>query len=157
MSKGQYTHSENNLFQGEIPSQLIVAMVISQAYTGAYNKNGFYFCPFDCNFISLYVDGKSVPAKPLEPNFAENNYVEAYKTVTTFRSDVSISKSDFKAGCTICVLNIDNNIDFNTKRKGDCKLELRFTVPLPESVTLIMYGKFPKILRIDESRNVYLQ
>ncbi|KAJ8307838.1 hypothetical protein KUTeg_014621 [Tegillarca granosa] len=42
-------------------------------------------------------------------------------------------------------------------RKGHCRLEVRFSSPLPESITLLMYGKFPQVLYIDEARSVFLQ
>ena len=71
LSKGEYIHSESNLFQGDVPSQLIVGLVSSEAFSGNYKKSPFNFQPFDCNFLALYVDGQSYPAKPLQPNFTE--------------------------------------------------------------------------------------
>lgn len=76
VSKGQYAHSENHLFQGEIPSQLIVTLLESSSFGGVYTKNPFIFQPFDCNFLALYIDGQSYPGKPLQPNFTDNNFVE---------------------------------------------------------------------------------
>lgn len=157
VSKGEYSHSQNNLFEGEVPSQLIVGLVSSAAYGGDYKKSPFRFQTFDCNFLALYVDGQSYPAKPLQPNFSEHNYVEAYRTLTAFRSDIDVSLADFNGGYALFVLNIDDNVDFNTKRRGDCRLELKFGAPLPESVTVLMYGKFPRIMHVDHSRSVLLQ
>ncbi|XP_071153552.1 uncharacterized protein F54H12.2-like [Mytilus edulis] len=155
--KGEYSHSQNNLFMGEVPSQLIVFLVSSAAYEGDYKRSSYHFPAFDCNFIALYVDGQSYPAKPLQPNFLGHNVVEAYRTLTAIRKDVDISLSDYTGGYAIYVLNVDENVDFNTKRRGDCRLEFRFGTALSESVTILMYGKFPRILQIDESRSVLLQ
>lgn len=157
LSKGEYSHTQNNLFLGEIPSQLIVGLVSSAAYEGDYKRSPFNFQAFDCNFLALYVDGQSYPAKPLQPNFLGKNCTEAYRTLTAIRRDVNISLSDYRGGCALFVLNVDDNVDFNTKRKGDCRLEIRFGTALPESVTVLMYSKFPRILQIDESRSVLLQ
>lgn len=41
ISKGEYGHSENNLFQGEIPSQLILTLMESNSFGGLYKKNPF--------------------------------------------------------------------------------------------------------------------
>jgi hypothetical protein len=57
VSKGEYSHSQNNLFEGEIPSQLIVALVSSAAYGGDYKKSPFFFQPFGCSFLAVYIDG----------------------------------------------------------------------------------------------------
>lgn len=157
LSKGEYSHTQNNLFLGEIPSKLIVGLVSSAAYEGDYKRSPFNFQAFDCNFLALYVDGQSYPAKPLQPNFLGKNCTEAYRTLTAIRRDVNISLSDYRGGCALFVLNVDDNVDFNTKRKGDCRLEIRFGTALPESVTVLMYSKFPIILQIDESRSVLLQ
>ncbi|CAC5398498.1 unnamed protein product [Mytilus coruscus] len=50
------------------------------------------------------------------------------------------------------VLNVDENVNFNTKRRRDCRLEVRFGTALSESITILMYGKFPRMLQIDKSR-----
>lgn len=118
VSKGDYSHSQSN-FEGEIPSQLIAGLVSSAAYGGDYKRSSFFFKSFDCNFLALYVDGQSYPAKPLQPNFAEGNCVEAYRTLIAFRSDIDVSLQDFRGGCALFALNIDDNVDFNTKRRGD--------------------------------------
>lgn len=157
VSKGEYSHSESNLFQGDVPSQLIVAFVSSAAYGGNYKKSPFNFQPFDCNFLALFVDGQSYPAKPLQPNFPGKNYVEAYRTLAAFRSDVNVSLLEFGGGYALFVLNVDDAVDFSTKRRGDCRLELRFGTALPESVTVLMYGKFPRIMHVDQSRRIVLQ
>ena len=83
--------------------------------------------------------------------------MEAYRTLTAFRRDIDNSLQEFRSGYTLFALNINDNVDFNTKRRGDCRLELRFDNPLPESVTILMYGKFPRILHVDQSRSVLLQ
>lgn len=118
VSKGEYSHNQNNLFEGENPSQLIVGLVSSAAYKGDYKRSSFFFQTFDCNFLALYVDGQSYPAKPLQLNFAEANCVEAYRTLTAFSSDIDVSLRDFRGGYALFVLNIDDNVDFNTKRRG---------------------------------------
>ena len=157
VSQGEYGFIENNLFQGDVPTQLIVALVSSEAYSGSYKKSPFNFQGFDCNFLALYIDGQSYPCQPLQCNFGEKNYVDAYKTLASFRDDVDISYSDFGGGYALFVLNVDDRLDFNAKRRGDCRLEIKFGTSLPESVTVLMYGKFPKIMHVDQSRRVLLQ
>lgn len=157
VSKGEYGFIENNLFQGDVPSQLIVALVSSEAFSGSYKRSPFNFQGFDCNFVGLYVDGQSFPSQPLQPNFPGRNYVDAYRTLSTFRDDVDVPLSDYAGRFAIFVLNVDDRVDYNAKRRGDCRLEIKFGTPLPESVTVLMYGKFPKVMHVDQSRRVLLQ
>ena len=107
--------------------------------------------------MALYIDGQSFHGKPLQPNFIDNNFEEAYSNLKACTYHINISLSEFKRGYTIFVFDIDDNIDFNTKHRGDCILELRFGSALSENITLLLYGKFLKVLQVDESRRVYLQ
>ena len=107
--------------------------------------------------MALYVDGQSLPTKPLQPQYADRNYLSAYQTLQSIGSDVWITRDEYPQGYALYVLDVNPHVDFNTKRRGHCRLELRFAKALPESVTLIMYGKFPEMYRINQSRSVYKQ
>ena len=89
--------------------------------------------------MALYIDGQSYPGKPLQPYFTDNNFVEAYRNLRACTDHIDISLSKFKRGYTIFVFDIDHDIDFNTKRRGDCRLELRFGSALTENITLQLY------------------
>ena len=157
IAEGEFSFSADNMFQEEVPSQLILGLVSSKAYIGDYKRSPFNFQHYDCNFVALYVDGQSLPAKPLQPQFSEGNYLSAYQTLQSVGSDVWIDRTEYANGYTLYVLDINPYVDFNAKRKAHCRLELRFAKALPESVTLVMYGKFPEILRIDQARSVFKQ
>ena len=157
IAPGQYGFNADDTFQGLVPSKLVVGLVSSAAYTGDYSRNPLNFQTYDCSSVGLYVDGQSYPAQPLQPNYSADQFVDCYRTLTLFRKDINVSRNDYKYGYCLYVLDVDPYYTFNTKRKGHCRLELKFAKPLPESVTLIMYAKFPEILHINQSRAVYLK
>ena len=157
IAPGQYGFSADDIFQGLVPSKLVVGLVSSAAYNGDYTRNPLNFQPYDCNSVGLYVDGQSYPAQPLQPNYDADQFVDCYRTLTLFRKDINISRDDYKNGYCLYVLDVDPYYTFNTKRRGHCRLELKFNTPLPESVTLIMYATFPEILHINQARSVYLK
>ena len=154
---GQYGLSVDDLFQGFVPNKLIVGLISSAAYTGDYGKNPFYFQPYDCSSLGLYIDGQSYPSQPLQPNYKADQFMDCYRTLTHFRKDINVSRADYKKGYCLYVLDVDPHYSFSTKRRGHCRLELKFAKPLPESVTLIMYATFPEILHINQARAVYLK
>lgn len=80
---GQFSASFDDVFQGNIPTKLLVGMNSAQAYSGNLQKNPFYLKHYDTNFIGFYVDGESVPTQPLRMNFEANQYVEAYQSIFT--------------------------------------------------------------------------
>ena len=157
LASGQYSYSVDDLFQGVVPNKLIVGMVSSEAFSGSYKKNPFNFQHYDCSSLGFYVDGQSYPSHPLQPNYEADQYTECYKTLTHFRDDINISLDDYKKGYCLYVLNIDPYFSFNTKRRGHCRLAVKFAKPLPESVTLLVYATFPEVLSIDQSRLVTIQ
>ena len=157
LASGQYSFSVDDVFQGLVPCKLIVGLVSSAAYMGDYRKNPFYFRDYDCSLVGFYVDGQSYPSQPLRSNYEANQYIDSYRTLTTFRKDVNIDRYDFTEGYCLYVLEVDPYYSFNTKRKGHCRLEMKFAKSLPESVTLILYATFPEILHIDASRSVFVR
>ena len=156
IASGQYSFSVDDVFQGLVPCKLIVGLVSSAAYMGDYRKNPFYFRDYDCSSVGFYVDGQSYPSQPLRPNYEANQYIDSYRTLTTFRKDVNIDRYDYTEGYCLYVLEVDPYYSFNIKRKGHCRLEMKFGKPLSQSVTLILYATFPEILHIDASRSVYV-
>ena len=157
VAAGQYNYNVDDLFQGAVPSKLIVGLVSSEAFSGSYKKNPFNFQHYDCSSIGFYVDGQSYPSHPLQPNFEAGQYTDCYRTLTHFREDVNITHDEYKKGYCLYVLDIDPYYSFNTKRRGHCRLELKFAKALPESVTLIVYATFPEVLSINQSRAVIIR
>ena len=157
IASGQYSFSVDDVLQGLVPCKLIVGLVSSAAYMGDYRKNPFYFRDYDCSSVGFYVDGQSYPSQPLRPNYEAKQYIDSYRTLTTFRKDVNIDRYDYTEGYCLYVLEVDPYYSFNIKRKGHCRIEMKFAKPLPESVTLILYATFPEILHIDASRSVYVR
>ena len=60
---------------------------------GDYKKSPFNFQTYDCNSVAIFVDGQSLPAQPLPPNFSEGTYNVfgmLQNTLNTFRNDIDI-------------------------------------------------------------------
>jgi len=209
--KGQYVHSIDNIFQGDIPSDLIVGLVSSQAYVGSYNKNPFNFHNYDCSYCGFFINGNSTPSQPFEPLYINSGaakrrnkraepvpstpkkpkpnkpnsesgsggedgdenlqilhkseaYMNAYLSLFGQKygstTDIPISRIEYPYGFCLYKFQISENIkgeetDFiSIPHRGHTRLTLKFKEALPESVTVIVYAHFPRILQIDETRNV---
>lgn len=156
--QGQYSVSIDDIFQGEIPDRLVVSLVASEAYSGSLVRNPFHFAHYDCNFIALYVDGRSVPSVPYEPNYESKQFVSSYRSLGLDNKPFSlISKEDYNAGYTIYAFHISPYVDqtcLPLLRKGHTRLEIKFAKPLPEAVTVVCYAHFPGLMTVDSSREV---
>jgi ribonucleoside-diphosphate reductase beta chain len=160
VAKGLYEFSADNIFQGNVPSSICVGVVSSKAFIGSYNKNPFNFEHFDCNQIALYVDGHSVPSLPLAPDYKNNAYADAYLSVFGYMnedSSTAISYREYKDGYCLYKFRIAEPVRDSympIPKRAHTRLYMKFSEALPESVTVIVYASFPRVMKIDESRNV---
>ena len=164
VGKGQYSSTVENVFDGEVPEKVLVAMTSSTAYSGSLTKNPFNFKNYLCNYLGLFVEGQSVPAKPLQPNFAADSTdsVNAYLTLfegMTENQGLDFDRDDYTKGYTIYALNIDQTLSKESlalKRRGHTRLDIKFAGALAENITVIIYATFSRLLRIDAARNIIL-
>jgi hypothetical protein len=75
---GNMNYVQNNLFLGQLPKRLVIACVDSDALNGTIGKTPFDFKHYKINFVALNVDGRQIPAKPLQPDFENNGYIRSY-------------------------------------------------------------------------------
>lgn len=81
IARGEFSITMDDVFQGEISSNLILGLVSSSTFSGEYKKSPFNFQSFDCKFVAFYVDGQSFPTKSLQSNYQSHTYLEAYQTL----------------------------------------------------------------------------
>ena len=153
--------SLSNIFNGDIPSQMIIGMLDTNAYIGSYSKNPFQFKPYSCNFISLKIDGNSTPFSPMTPHFVtekveKNKVAGMYSNLFLGSVHPMISRAEFTDGFTVFYYEISKTRKgcLAPQKRGLLELDLRFGSELPNPITIIVYGRFPAMFKIDESRNI---
>ena len=130
---GTYSWNGDDLFSGNIPSRVIVGIVDTRAYSGAYNKNPYGFQHHDCNFIGFYVDGQSLPGEPLQLNYKNNQFMPGYLSLFTglgrYHSAFGneISRDEYKSAYCLYVFDIDsvNSKDFVKLMKKGHRMRMR--------------------------------
>jgi hypothetical protein len=158
IAKGQFSITADDLFQGEVPKSLIITLVDSDSLNGSLSKNPFNFKNLNLNFCGFYIDGQSCPSQPLQPDFANDRYTEAYLTVVNEMTLNGLKFDEFKKGYTIYLFDVKQTSKevLSVRKKGHTRLEIRFSEALPDPATLLVYAKFDKEMRVDESRGVTL-
>ena len=157
--QGQYSFIASDMYLGEVPQQLVVGIVESAAAHGSYQKNPFNFQHFDCTYAGFFVDGQSTPSEPLQLNYKSDHYVEAFQRLYWDQRQraVHIASSDFKGGYCLYVFRPNGDVKDRPEERAHTRLELKFSEPLPATCTVIVYAKFPALMRINESRHVTLE
>lgn len=76
--EGSLTTPMHNLFAGQLPRHILVGCVLSKAYNGSYNTSPFRFQNFNIKKIQVTSGGYSYPRQPLECDFSNHLYTEAF-------------------------------------------------------------------------------
>ena len=72
---------------------------------------------------------------------------------------IIIEKSDYPKGYDLYLFDIQSFISGNimtSSPSGHIRLNVRFAEALKETINIIVYAKFPEIVKIDHTRKVYL-
>ena len=154
----------DNMFQRR-PSLVIIGLISQKSGNGAYVSNPLNFKHYSATDAALFVNGESVPARPLKSDFGNNRkyaaaFLNLFEACQKINKDagLAINRSDFGAGYTLYAFTIDpsclNGEYMNLVKHDNVRLEMKFGTPLPETVTCIAYAEYPAILEIDSSRQV---
>ena len=162
--QGAMSHTHENLFLGTLPKRLILWCIDNDAYNGNYAKNPFNAKNNAINFLSVYVDGRQVPAKPLQPNFENGSYIRSYVNLFSATGKQAqdegneLTRDDFGNGYTFFGFDLTpdtcDGSCFHLVRKGNLRIEIHFAAALARTVNVVVYGEFEAVLEIDKGRNV---
>ena len=164
---GNMSINQDNLFLGNVPQRIIIAMVDTDAYNGTLRKNPFNFKHYNANFLGLYLDGEQIPSRPLKLNYNTadglNDIMGYYSLFTgtgkSFHdSGNQISREEYSRGNTLYCFNITPDLSddahLQLMKSGSLRLEVQFDQALTETINVIVYAQFQSLIQIDAQRNV---
>ncbi|XP_044597353.1 uncharacterized protein F54H12.2-like [Cotesia glomerata] len=167
MPAGVHGETMDNIIHGQIPRRLIIGFVDNKAFNGDATMNPFNFRNFGINYLSLYVDGRQIPSKPLQPDYgARMNYVDAYHTLFSgtgihfLNEGNTIDRFEYPNGYCLYVfdltpdLSANSNTHWNLIKHGMVRIEVRFDKALTTTTNCIIYAEYESVLEIDASRQV---
>ena len=162
--QGAMSHTHENVFLGTLPKRLILWCIDNDAYNGDYSKNPFNAKNNAINFLAVYVDGRQVPAKPLQPNFETGSYIRSYVNLFSATGKQAqdegneLTRDDFGKGYTFFGFDLTpDGCDggcFHLTQKGNLRIEIHFAAALEQTVNVVVYGEFEAVLEIDKGRNI---
>ena len=166
--QGSFGETIEDLYQGHVPSKIIVGLVDSSAFSGNYSKNPFHFQHFDISKIGFYVNNVSTPEQPLTVNIKESDYLmgflSLYKVAGKLNenTDIGINRDSYRQGYTLFGFNVDPTASYDMSylgktKTGITKLDINFRRGLPINITVVVYAVFPEVMEIDFERVVRLQ
>ncbi|XP_060098678.1 uncharacterized protein F54H12.2-like [Heteronotia binoei] len=164
ISAGARVSNQDNLFLGQLPKMVVMALVDNDAFSGSFTKNPFHFKDYNINFAALYVDGEQIPPKPFQPDFAAGNNVREYMSLVQTAGKhlqdrpLLIDRDEYRNGYTLFAFDLSPDQEcadhYSLIKTGNLRAEIRFADALPQTVNLIVYGVFDNVIEINQNRNV---
>lgn len=134
--KGSTEFYWDNIFPQAVPDRIVVALVDQKAVNGDYTANPFNFEHMGLTDVRVYINGESVPGRPLKTDFSTGLYSSAYTRLFEasgkWNNDAGliITRDDFGNGYSLFVFTIDpcgfGEEYSNLIRRGNTRLELKF-------------------------------
>ena len=158
LAAGSYTAQLENIYNGKIPTEILLAMVSSEGYSGSYKRDPFVFKHYNVTYLEVSVDGVSVPGPPIVVDFKNDDINDAYYRMQKGVNEAwGINRVEYPKGYSLFRFDLAPYLQTNSiapSKTGNLRLTLRFADALPEGVTLIVYGKLQDRFLIDQARNV---
>ena len=146
---GSFSWGMDDIFQGQIPSRVVIGLVSAQAYSGVYSKNPYNFQHFNCNFVGLYADGQSVPGEPHQCDYKNKHYVSSYLSlfsgISKFHVNEGnyITREEYPNGYCLYLFDFAGSkwkVFLDLTKKGHTRLNIRFEESPSETVTVVVYS-----------------
>lgn len=159
--------SQDNLYLGKLPKYLVVGLVDHRAYVGTRQLNPFKFQHADLEYLALSVNSRFIPSKPYQPHFDTHQTVREFYNLYLGNnrhirdSPLCIDRENFENGYSLFLFNLtrDGEIDseaLSPSEHGTCRLDLRFRVALPRTMTLVVYACYDSVIEINSKRQVLI-
>lgn len=161
---------EDNLFQGKLPSRVVLGIVSNSAYTGTHTENPFFFKHKNLTDIGLFVNGMPHPIPMTQMDFSTGKTHRIYhymldsmqSTNPSNSTDaVAISKKEFDGGYTLFSFDmssdqyggLNHNALYNDP--ANVRLHMRFKAgQATDQITLIVYHEVASRMIISQGRQV---
>ena len=159
---GNQAFTEENLFQGTLPSRIILGLVSGSAFAGNYTQNPYAFQSFGLNFISLTVNNIPIPIKSMNIDFQNNLSLLPYYLlfpnigVSAKDSGIIVKREEYQNGNCLFAFDFElmnENTTLSLEKTGTIRLELQFSAGLKSSINCVVYSEHQKILEVDNFRN----
>ena len=162
--RGNTATNQENLFQGQMPTRIVMGIVDADAFNGNFKKNPFNFQHNDMSEVALRVGGLKEPIKPLTPTFPGQSllsYLSLLVGTGKFGKDEGCGFTRDEHAYGYCLHAWDLSADlaessdhFQLMKNTSVRLELKFKQALPHSVNVVVYAEFENMIMIDADRNV---
>lgn len=167
LASGLQSVTINNAFMGQSPARLLLGLVSNESYNGKISKNPFRFHHYNLSYLCVLKGGIMIPSKPFTPDFDSKLYARSYLSLFTdlqryhSSQNINIDYAEYEGGYALFAFDLTPDFEashahVSITKNENLSIDLKFSVSLPETVSLIIYAEYFNNLEIDKSRTVYV-
>jgi len=160
----QSMHITEELLRSTLPKRIILGLVSTRSYNGSYNTNPYHFRSANVSYVDMYVGGQRLTAKPLTPDFGNDNFCKEYAnlffgmgTMNT-NETFDIKRDDFGGGYALYCYNLHPELNpanyVDMVQQGSLRVEMKFSQPLAEPYTCILYYEFDQVIEVTRDKTI---
>lgn len=165
---GSRTQTWEDIFNGYIPSKMVIGMVDSDAFAGNFKKNPFRFQHFDISSMTFTVNGEPTPKEGFQYDMDNKLFIDAFNSLYEVTGkdgedcDNGITHEMWHKGLALTAFNVDPTTASDLRylgvpKKGHTRLNIQLKNAKTNPITVIIYATFPGRVEIDQMRNVTLK
>lgn len=162
--KGNMSASLHNIFTTQMPRQVLIGLVDTEAFHGNIKKNPFHFHHYNISNLQFTMNGESFPSQPFKPQFDKKLYMHSYLSLfdgtglSSENAGLDITYDDYINGHCLFVVDLTpdrcGGTHIHAKESGVLSCEIIFAKALPDTVNIIVYGAFENEICVDHNNNV---
>ena len=162
--QGSTTTNQENLFQGQMPTRIVIGLVDSNAFNGAVRKNPFNFQHKNINRVALTVAGMKGTIKELLPTFPKQSLLCYLNYLTGTgkwgkNEGCGFDRDEHPNGYCLFAWDLTPDLSegldhFQLKQDTSVRLEMGFREAIATPTNVIVYAEFENMIMIDRDRNV---
>ncbi|EFP08746.1 hypothetical protein CRE_19789 [Caenorhabditis remanei] len=159
----------NTLFTSKMPRRIFLGLVSAEAYNGSQKTSPFNFKPYGLKNVHIDYCGKTVPGRPLELDFENNKFIEAFiqmqeaighsrnnSTCNSINTQMFKEKGFTIYGFELSPVALDNSL-FEMVVQTNVSIRLDFKEKTPENgLYCVVVAEFDALMGLDTLRNPIL-
>ncbi|CAO4382242.1 unnamed protein product [Caenorhabditis nigoni] len=153
----------NVLYQDILPRRVIVGLIEPEAMEGSFTKNCFNFAHHNLSEIQLDAGGTVYPPQPIQCDFSNKNYAQAFTRMyeelgaLSDKASPRITYKMFRNGFAFYVFNlsaVDAPNSWELIQSGTTQLYIRFKEKTPKGgLNALVLSEYDGMITIDSFRN----
>lgn len=165
IASGLTSYHCQDMFSGQLPKLIFIALVRNDAYNGAYNQNPFNFENFNVNSVKLVDSSDTATFQELTPNYADKKVASVYNSLFKALGIYNKSESfdmtvdEYIDGYTIYAFNLTPDMHASghqqISRNATIRLDLGFSAATASAISVIAMGVFDGRIQITKDRQVF--